>query len=335
MNFLYIGQYSEGTTSKMRADTIAEILSDWEFDIIDTNIPFHATSRIMRSLGFRYKIGRAINNVNNYIKSKLQSNNYDIIWTDKAIFITEDTTKLLKKRSKKIIHFSPDPAFTYHNSKHFTESLKHYDYAITTKTYEIDYYKRYLNKCKLLIATQGFDINLHKPYNTYEEKNNSFLFIGHYEKAREKIIKLLLDNKISVTVAGAKWDNFANKNKNVKNLGTMISGEKYAKTISKYTMSWGAISKWIPELHTTRTFEIPACGTALITERNKETESFFNDNEVIFYSSEQEFVDKIKYYLENQDELKEISEKGYKKVITGGYDYKTILIKLLKDAEII
>ena len=114
-----------------------------------------------------------------------------------------------------------------------------------------------------------------------------------------------------------------------------VYGEEYAKTISKYALSWGAISKWIPERHTTRTFEIPACGTALITERNDEIHSFFNDDEVIFYSSEQEFVEKIKYFLNNRNELKLLSEKGYRKVISAGYDYKSILKKILTQAEII
>lgn len=334
MKFLYIGQYSKGSTSKMRADTLAEILHDWQFDVIDTNIPFYETSRIMRSLGFRYKIGFVIKNINDYVKGNLNGT-YDVIWVDKAIFITEETTKILKNISSKLIHFSPDPAFTYHRSNHFLKSIKHYNYAITTKTYEIEYYKKYIKECKLLISTQGFDKNLHKPCNTYEEKNNSLLFIGHYEKARGKFIKLLLDNKISVTVAGAKWESFVNKNKNAKNLGPDIYGKKYAETISAYTMSWGAISKWIPELHTTRTFEIPACGTALITERNKEIESFFNDKDVIFYSSEQEFINRIKYFIKNPSELKQVSNNGYMKVISGGYDYRTILIKLLKQTEII
>lgn len=334
MKFLYIGQYSEGTTSKMRADTIAEILSDWQFEIIDIHIPYHASSRIMRSLGFRFKIGSVIKKVNNYIKDGLQEP-YDVIWTDKAIFITEETTILLKKITKKLIHFTPDPAFTFHKSKHFANSLKYYDYTITTKSYETSLYKKYLGNCILLTATQGFDINLHKPYITFEEKINRVLFIGHHEKHREEFISLLIDNNIPVTIAGAKWESFAKKNKAIINLGKNIFGAEYAATISKYTLSWGAISKWVPELHTTRTFEIPACGTALITERNEETESFFRDDEVIFYSSEQEFVRKIKYYLKNQTALKNISENGYKKVLDGGYDYKSILIRLLKQAKVL
>jgi len=334
MKFLYIGQYSEGTTSKMRADTLASILKDWQFDIIDIHIPFFEASRLMRSLGFRYKVGFAVKNINQYIKARVQGN-YDVIWTDKAVFITEETTKQLKKASDKLIHFTPDPAFTYHKSKHFSKSLRLYDYTITTKSYEQKLYKKHLGNCKLLTATQGFDIKLHKSYNTFDEKINSVLFIGHYEKSREQYIRKLINNRIPVTVAGAKWNRFAKKNNFITNLGTNIYGEIYAKTISKYTLSWGAVSKWVPELHTTRTFEIPACGTALITERNAEVETFFNEDEVIFYSSEQEFVEKVKFYLKNQAKLKSISEKGHNRVIADGYDYKSILKKLLKQAEII
>ena len=35
---LYIGKYGDGSTSKMRADTVKEILKPDIFDIVDTNI---------------------------------------------------------------------------------------------------------------------------------------------------------------------------------------------------------------------------------------------------------------------------------------------------------
>eukprot|EP01044_Picomonas_judraskeda_P044899 COSAG03_NODE_24328_length_273_cov_0.597701_2_plen_55_part_01 len=55
MRILYIGQYSKGTTSKMRADTLRSILKSQIFKIIDTHMPFYNTQRFWRSFGFRYK----------------------------------------------------------------------------------------------------------------------------------------------------------------------------------------------------------------------------------------------------------------------------------------
>ena len=75
MKVLYIGQYSSGTTSKMRADILRELLIPSKFEVIDTHVPFYNTSKIWRSIGFRYKIGRLISETNNYVLEELKKLN--------------------------------------------------------------------------------------------------------------------------------------------------------------------------------------------------------------------------------------------------------------------
>ena len=95
-------------------------------------------------------------------------------------------------------------------------------------------------------------------------------------------------------------------------------------------MAWGALSKWVPELHTTRTFEIPACGTALVTERNSETASFFKNSDAIFYNDINDLVTQVKYYMSNNKSLETLTEKGTKTVHLQGKDYKSIIHTLLQ-----
>ena len=159
------------------------------------------------------------------------------------------------------------------------------------------------------------------------------LFIGHSEKEREIILQLLLHHNIPVVIAGIKWEKFVQKNKNNPNLvylGKGIYGPDYSKTLSEYQFSWGALSKWIPEKHTTRTFEIPACGTALITERNEETSHFFNEDEAIFYSTPEEMVERILYYQSHPEKLEALTIKGRERVIRDGRDYRNILKGVLE-----
>jgi spore maturation protein CgeB len=328
---LYIGQYTDGTTSRMRAEILIDLL-EADVQIIDIHQPFFRASRIVRSIGFRLKTGPLISQINNFIIEQLESH-YDLVWVDKAVFLTLKTIQILRGKTGKLVHFTPDPSFTYHHSKLFNASIKYFDFLITTKSYEVKHYEKLTDSDKVILITQGFNKNLHRPYNSFEEKKDGVVFIGHHEKYRERIIQYLIDNSIHVAIAGIKWKPFSLKNRGNKYLsylGSNIAGENYAKTISNYHFSLGFISKWIPELHTTRTFEIPACGTGLITESNWETRSFFNDDEVIFYSDEVELMKKIKYFQKNLDELDLIIQKGSKKVNEGCYDYHSILTKVLK-----
>ena len=149
----------------------------------------------------------------------------------------------------------------------------------------------------------------------------------------KKYSKQLIDNQINVKLAGHKWGKFVSKNSTnpyLDYLGETITSDNYAKMISSALFSLGCLSKRFPELHTTRTFEIPACGTALLTERNEETTSFFDEDEAIFYDNLDDLINKLRYYEKNLKALKDLTDKGMRKVNDGGYDYTTILTGLLK-----
>lgn len=332
MKVLYIGQYSTGTTSFMRCETLRRLLKKEHFEVIDIHQPFFKSHKVWRTLGFRYKKGPLIKKVNDYVLNEVEQAHYDLIWVDKAVYLTPQTTQWLKTRTAILVHFTPDPAFTFHQSKHFFKSLPLYDVVITTKSYELEHYKK-ATRAKVLYATQGFDKALHQPSEEPFDQKKGLAFIGHYEEAREKVLKRLLALNIPITLAGINWKAFAEKHKThagLNYLGEGVYGQDYVKTLQKAKIAWGAISKWVPELHTTRTFEIPACGTALLTESNSETEQFFARDEAIFYKDTKELAERVSYYMEDAKALKTLTEKGTAAVYSKGFDYESILSNVLK-----
>ncbi|GAB6122587.1 CgeB family protein [Dysgonomonas termitidis] len=337
MKVLYIGIYNDGSTSKMRAEKIRGILLDWEIDVINTDIPKQKMCRLWQSIGFRYKKGPLIGKVNQYVLENLGGKHYDLIWVDKAIYLTRKTTQVLREHADKLVHYTPDPAFTFHRSRLFYDSMPLYDYMVTTKSFEVKDFIRVMgSKDKVLYVTQGFDKNLHRPIMEWEHKKG-VAFIGHYEDERLEAIEVMLQNGIDVTLAGIGWEKFvkSHPSEHLNYLGSGVFGDDYVCVISSSLYAWGSISKWIPEKHTTRTFEIPACKTALLTEKNSEIEEFYADDEVIYYEGITELVEKVKYYNAHMDELKTLMEKSFKKVQTGGFDYESIMRNLLINMAVI
>lgn len=335
--FLYIGQFSDGTTSKMRGKALKKLVKPINFEVIDTTVPFSNTSRLWRSIGFRYKMGPLIKAINSYIEENIQADYYDVIWVDKAVFITPKLTELLKSRTPKLIHFTPDMAFLENRSKFFTRAITIYDFVITTKTAEEEIYKTYVPKDKLLLMSQGYSKEIHRPYNLFEDKDNSIVFIGLAEQSRFDIAEVVISNNLTLKLVGHGWDKFVKKHKENKNLiylGKTIHGEAYSKLISSSKFGLGLLSKRFQELHTTRTFEIPACGTALVTERNSELEQFFDDDEVVFFKNHIDMVNKIKFFLKNPDECENLTKKGREKVLHKKFDYESQLFRITKEAGI-
>lgn len=334
MNILFIGQCNYGSTSRMRFEHIKKYFgADASVFLIDTSELINNIPRIFRSVGWRFKIGPLVKKINNVICSIIKSNKlkFDLIWVEKGVFIYPSTVSYLKSSTYVLVHFTPDPAFLYHNSRFFNKSISNYDHCITTKSFELQEYRN-LNCKNIILCTQGFDEQIHKTYYNFDEKIYDVCFIGHHEKNRERILQSLIDNNITILLAGIKWKKFVFKNRRNKKLnylGNSVVGDNYAKALSSSKISLGLLSKWIPEKHTTRTFEIPACGTALLTEYNEETASFFNTNEVLFYTNEKQILGIIQNKLKNSNSLKDISIYGQKKVLNGNYSHAKIMNSLL------
>lgn len=83
--------------------------------------------------------------------------------------------------------------------------------------------------------------------------------------------------------------------------------------------------------HVMRTFEIPACGTFMLAERTDEhLELFREGQEIACFTSVEEMVDKIRYYLTHADRRLSVAQAGYQKVTTGRHTYRDRLSELLE-----
>ena len=331
MKILFIGQCEYGSTSRMRFEML-ERYFNCSVELINTTPIIQKTWRPIRSIGWRFKFGPLIQAINKAVLDNCDwKTRYDLIWIEKGVFIKETTIKQLKKVTEKLVHFTPDPAFLYHKSNHFNKGLKHYDFCVTTKNFEIDIYRNKGAK-NVIYCTQGYDENIHKPMVPFESKIYDLCFIGHYESEREDILTQLLNEGYSIALAGIKWNNFVKEKSNHKNLhyfGEHVAGDEYSLLIGKSKLGLGLLSKWIPEKHTTRTLEIPACGTLLVTEKNEETAAFFEDEDVIFFKEQKDIRFEIAKAFESQTIIKKKGEKGNLTVSNGNFSHRKIVFNIL------
>jgi spore maturation protein CgeB len=327
MKVLYIGHYEEGSTSGMRGKYLKKILQPEKFVIADISIPVSATNKIFRSLGWRFYKGPLISNINSFCdRIQKTEESFDLVWIDKGVFLKPSLVKRLKNKTGKLIHYTPDTAFTYNRSQLFYAALPYYDHCITTKSFELEAYKK-TGARNTIFCTQGYDPGIHKPSAILKSKTG-VAFAGLCEPYREEIVARLLEAGIPVKLSGMNWDKLVSKYSHTDKLqflGNGIFGAAYASFYSESLIGLGLLSKKFPELHTTRLFEIPACGTALVTERNQETTALFSEDEVIFYNDINDIVERVQFALANPDYLTNIALRGNIKVKEAGYDYENIL----------
>jgi spore maturation protein CgeB len=104
--------------------------------------------------------------------------------------------------------------------------------------------------------------------------------------------------------------------------GGEVYGDDYARALTAARIGVGFLRKTWPDQHTTRTFEIPACGSLLLADRTEEHQSFFEEGrEAEFFGSEAELVDKASFYAANEDARSRIAAAGRARCETSGYAY--------------
>jgi hypothetical protein len=334
----YVGILTNGSTSRMRAEQLRELTPGMEWSWMDTDPPLTGTSRVSQSLAYRFKTGSGVSAINAAVNDWTRNKSFELVWIDKAIFLWPGTVQRIRDASLRLVHFTPDAAFFVNRSRHFEKTLKLFDLLVTTKSFEVDQYRARLQRDTLLVTTQGFDANVHYPRNSNAERKRETVFVGLAEPDRERCVATLLGNGIPVRLAGRGWARFLQRWKRSSNLlfeGEDVFGDDYARLLSGSWVGLGLLSKRFPELHTTRTFEIPACGAVLATERNRETEQFFTADEALFFRSYDDLAEKLsRLFAQDAATLEVIAGAGRNRALHDGRDYSRILSRILTDPRI-
>lgn len=331
---LFIGIRTTGTTSCLRSQALQRAIPEANWQFIDTDVPFHSALRISRSLAFRLRFGPAVGAINQYVKDRLATERYDLIWVDKGVCLWPSVVRTLRSRATRLVYYTPDTSFLNNHSRFFNQTIGLYDRVVTTKSLELDEYSRRMDRSRLLLLTQTYDRHLHFSRYEFEQKRPEAVLIGLCEPDREECVKRLLDAEINVRIGGKGWESFLRRHQRSLFLhfeGDAVFGDHYAEVLGRASVGLGLLTRRFPELHTTRTFEIPACGTLLATLDNKEVRGFFGPDEALFFRSYQELARSVAQLLANPSELRRITEAGHRRVTSGPFDNDSMVARVLSD----
>lgn len=132
-------------------------------------------------------------------------------------------------------------------------------------------------------------------------------FIGQSYGVRREFVDYLIENGIDVYAKGGDWE------KGIATDDEMI--EIYNK--SKIVLGFSTVGK-NDDVYILkgRDFEVPLTGSFYITGFHDELKEYFNLGEDIeTYTSKEDLLKKVKYYLENEDEREKIAYNGHNKCI--------------------
>lgn len=321
---LYVGPLGNGGTCLQRMNSMVSL--GYEVTGLDTRPTLF---KMVLLKIFRRLYGPLdLSKTNERILKSVKEFSPDIIWIDKGLTIDAKTIARVKDVSPRtlVVSYSPDDMLNPDNqSRQYLGALPLYDLHITTKSYNVSELKA-LGAKKVFFIGNGFCPDIHRPVVVTDEEKKYFGgqvgFIGTYEEARAESIAFLAKNGVPVKIWG-EWPSGWAREKGINNIeimGREVLADEYAKAICSFDINLSFLRKANRDLQTTRSIEIPACGGFMIAERTDEHRSLFREGvEAEFFDSNEELLEKVKYYLTHGEERKQIAKAGYERCIKEGY----------------
>ncbi|TCN14066.1 spore maturation protein CgeB [Bacillus sp. BK006] len=331
MKIIYIGHLN----NKARACQRYKALCELGYQVLaHTSVPksrgYYDKPNLIDRVLWKIGIPRDTTKVNTKILNSLSEFKADILWIDKGNTIYPRTLKKIKKIHPivKIISFAEDDMYAKHNhTRFYKKGLKYYDWVFTTKSYNTEKFELPSFGAKnVIFIGNAFDRNVHKPIQLsekdYKKYSADVSFIGSYEKERAGSLLFLAQNGVKVRVWGGGWENFQFTHSNLIIEGRSLFEEEYIKAICATKINLCFLRKINRDLQTARSVEIPACQSFMLAERTNEHLNLFEEGkEAAYFGSNAELLEKVNYYLKNEEKRIYIENNGYKRCIEDGYSH--------------
>ena len=307
---------------------------------VDSNVKYSLWTRICYKLISK---GLCINlpdqgNLNKRLLDEVQANDYDIVWIDKGNVLYPKTLKRIKEIRPKciLVHYMIDDFMNpYHRTKQIIDTVPLYDYYIVNRVANIDELKYY--GCKHPICVfMSYESRFHYPRQITQDDvmrlGGDVGFIGTYEEERAQSVLYLANHGVKVRIWGDGWRHLKDRCDNLIIEDKGLYNDDFCKAICAFKINLGFLRKKSRDLHTTRSSEIPACGGFMLAERTDEHKALFEEGkEAVFFGSNEELLEKCKYYLKHEEERIAIAKSGYKRCIDEDYSNEGVVRRVLTE----
>ncbi len=361
---LFIGYLGRGQTSGMRCAALERL--GYDVAAVEAGGLWKGAGYATRQLEQLTASGHRISRFNDRVLEAAARHQPQLVWAEKQEYLGAETLRRLRAQGAVTLHYNPDPYFSlsWKQTRLADECVGVYDALVVTKRYELDEYKRRASG-RVVYSPLGYDPVGHAPPATpVANPREKVVFVGGWEPRRERLLFAASQETPDVAVWGYGWG-IAQKSRldplRALRLGRLTPGrsvyfgaahaelapalrpgessngeiyeDRYAEVVAGSEIALGFLRELNPDQHTTRSFEIPAIGGFMLADRTDDHREFFEEGkEAEFFSSDEEFREKVKFYLRNESARRRIVAAGHKRGTTSGYSYderiRTVMAEL-------
>lgn len=284
-------------------------------------ILFYKKIKILR----RIKRKIISHNIENKFLKKASNSQYDFIfWYISGEYLDKDTARKFFETGIPSVNISLDDMegkfYNEYDGRQWSGVADICGYFSLNWAIENSVVPEYKKKnAPVVVMQMGVNPEYYRPLDI--EKEYDVVFVGSKNRIRQEIIDSIKNCGINIGVFGKGW--------NTRILSEREIVETYNK--SKIVLGIAAFDGRAnrPAMKG-RDFEVLATGTFYITQYHKQISDIFEEGkEIEYYRDNEELLQKIRFYLDNEKKRNDIAIKGYNNVI-GNHTWEKRLRDIIK-----
>jgi hypothetical protein len=303
---------------------------------------FKTDNNFIKSFYYRfqnkYLLGPVVNKLNKDFMNLCNDSNPDMIFLFRNTLLKGNSLKKAHQNGVTIFSYNNDDPFNEKMSfhyRHFFSSLKQSDHILSYRIKNIDDYNKigYLN-CSIFRSWYIKELNYPIDNKGESSFEHDVVFVGHFENdGRDEAIVNLINNGYNVGLYGTGWHKSKYYDILLSKYGVIMPlyKENYNQKLNKSKIALAFLSKINGDTYTRRNFEIPAAKTFMLSERTDDLKTIFTeDKEATYFSSKEELLKRVKFYLENDTLRRQIAQAGHDRLLRDGHEINDRAQQIIK-----
>ncbi len=292
-------------------------------------------SRLLLKTQNKYLLGPRVNRLNDDLVTLASREQPDAVFIYRGSHILPATLRALRKAcpGAVLIGYNNDDPFSPRYPRwlwrHYLGSVPEYDLVLAYRHRNLDEL-RALGAKRAELLRSWFMPDRNHPVKLSEDERAQYgcdvVFVGHYEEdGRLQYLEEVARRgwKLRIFGPGYEWDSVLRNSAVLAGHvpTSLVWGRDYNLALCGAKVALCFLSKLNRDTYTRRCFEIPACGTVLMSEFSDDLVGLYiADQEAVFFRSPEEMGDKLDKLLGDSAARGAVAAAGLRQVWQGRHD---------------
>lgn len=283
----------------------------------------------------KYVIGPTVARINHDFVSKALEFRPDVVFVYRGTHIDAEALQAVKRAMPQciLVGYNNDDPFAPSQPKylwrHFMAAIPQYDLMLAYRHVNLETLQSAGAK-RVELMRSWYVADRNYPVELTQADQSKFasdvVFVGHFEPdKRLDFLEEIVHQGFNLRIFGPTkyWAKPLAESAVLQHLAPthMVWGSDYNRALCGAKVALCFLSKLNRDTYTRRCFEIPATKTLMLSEYSDDLASIYLEGvEADYFRDKNEFIEKIKHYVDSAADRKRVAQGGFDKVRSAGHD---------------